>query len=129
MIINVLQNLIGRICLAYLDTGKVVLKRRPNRVNDLKAVLDRIPDAGLKRNPAKLNFVYDQVLYLGHVIFAAVVCPDSSKLRVLVNWPLPTTVCELQSFFGVVHLYNKFIDEQTALTASLYNKIAVRKGT
>ena len=55
--------------------------------------------------------------------------PDPAKLRVLADWPIPITVRELQSVIGVVNFYSDFIDEQTALTFSLYNLTAARKGT
>ena len=47
----------------------------------------------------------------------------------LADWPLPTTVRELQSFLGFVNFYSDFIDEQTALTSSLYDLTATRKST
>ena len=55
--------------------------------------------------------------------------PDPAKLRVLADWPLPTTVRELQSFLGFVNFYSDFIDEQTALTSSLHDMTAACKGT
>ena len=129
LMISVLQGLIGRICLAYLDDVIVFSKRRADHVNDLRAVLERIRDGGLKLKPAKCNLFCDQVLYLGHVISAASVSPDPAKLRVLADWPLPTTVRELQSFLGFVNFYGDFFDEQTTLTASLYDMTAARKCT
>ena len=69
------------------------------------------------------------MLYLKHVISAAGVSPDPAKLCVLAEWLLPTTVRELQSFLGFVNFYSDFIDEQTALTSSLYDLTAARKGT
>ena len=53
LMMSVLQGLIGRICLAYLDDVIVFTKRRDKHVNDFRAVLDRIRDAGLKLKPAK----------------------------------------------------------------------------
>ena len=69
------------------------------------------------------------MLYLWHVILPAGVSPDPAKLRVLADWPVPTTVSEIQSFLGFVNFYSDFIDEQTALTSSLYDLTAARKGT
>ena len=66
-----LQNLIGRICLAYLDNVIVFSKKRSNYIADLRAVLDKIRFAGLKLKPAKCLLFCDQVLYLGHLISAA----------------------------------------------------------
>ena len=126
---SVLQGLIGRICLAYLDDVIVFSKRRADHVADFQTVHDRIRDAGLKLKPAKCNLFCEQVLYLGHVISAAGITPDPVKLRVLANWLIPTTVRELQSSIGFVNFYNEFIDEQTAPTSSLYDLTAARKGT
>ena len=69
------------------------------------------------------------MLYLRHVISAADVWPDPVKLHVLAEWPLPTIVRDLQSFLGFVNFYSDFIDEQIALTSSLYDLTAARKGT
>ena len=129
LMMSVLQGLIGRICLAYLDDVIVFSKRRDKHVNDLRPVLDRIRDAGLKLKPAKCKLFCEQVLYLTHVISPAGVSPDPAKLCVLADWPLPTTVRKLQSFLGFVNFYSDFIDEQTALTSSLYDMTAARKGT
>ena len=129
LLMSVLQGLIGHICLAYLDDVIVFSKRRDEHVNDLRAVLDRIRDAGLKLKPTKCKLYCEQVLYLGHVISAAGMSPDPAKLRVLADCTLPTTVRELQSFLGFVNFYSDFIDEQTALTSSLYDLTSARKGT
>ena len=129
LMMSVLQGLIGRICLAYLDDVIVFSKRRSKHVNDMRAVLDRIRDAGLKLKPTKCKLYCEQVLYLGHVISAAGVSPDPAKLHVLADLPLPTTLRELQSFLGFVNFYSDFIDEQTALTSSLYDHTSARNGT
>ena len=49
LMISILQVLIGRICLAYLDDVIIFSKRRADHVNNLRDVLDRICDAGLDR--------------------------------------------------------------------------------
>ena len=126
---SVLQGLIGRIFHAYLDDVIVFSKRRADHVADLTTVLDRIRDAGLKLKPAKCNLFCEQVFYLGLVISATGITPNPVKLHVLANWPIPTTVRELQSFLGFVNIYNEFIDEQTTLTSSLYVLTAACKGT
>ena len=83
LMMSVLQGLIGRICLAYLNDVIVFSKRRDEQVNDLPAVLDRICDAGLKLKPAKCKLFCEHMLYLGHVILPAGVSPNPAKLRVL----------------------------------------------
>ena len=125
---GVLQGLIGRICLAYLDDVIAFSKKRTEHAGDLRAVFDRIRAAGLKLKPSKCSLFCDQVLYLGHVISADGVSPDPAKLRVLADWPLPTTVREMQSFLGFVNFYGDYISDATELTAPLYDLTAARKG-
>lgn len=121
VIIRALQGLINKVFLAYLDNVIIFSKRRADHVNDLRTVLDRIRDAKLKHKPAKFQLICEQILYLGHVISAAGVFPDLAKLRALADWPKPTTVLELQSFFKFVNFNGNFIDEQTAPIVSLYD--------
>ena len=77
---SVLQGIIGRICLAYLDDVIVFSKRRLEHVNDWRAVLARIRDAGLKLKHTRCKLYFEQVLYLGHVILAAGVSPNPIKI-------------------------------------------------
>ena len=129
MMMSVLQGLIGRICLAYLDDFIVIFKLRVEHVNDSRAVLDRNRDAGLKLKPTKCKLFFDQVLYLGHIISTVGMSPDPAQLRVLADWHLSTTVRKLQSFLGFVNFDCDFIDEQRAMTDSFYDLTAARKGT
>ena len=125
---GVLKGLIGRICLAYLDYVIVFSKKRSEHAADLRAVFDRIRSAGLKLKPSKCSLFADQMLYLGHVISAACVSTDPSKLRVLADWQTPKTVRKMQSFLGFVNFYGNYISDATELTAPLYDLTAARNG-
>ena len=110
---GVLQGLIGRICLAYLDDVIVFSKKRSEHAAYLPAVFDRIRYAGLKLKPSKCSLFADQVLYLGHVITAAGVSPDPAKMRVLTDWPTPKTVREMQSFSDSLIFFGDYISDAT----------------
>ena len=56
---GVLQGLIGRICLAYLDDVIVFSKKRSEHAADLRAVFDRIRSACLKLKPSKCSLFAD----------------------------------------------------------------------
>ena len=126
--ISGLQKLIGRSCLEYLD-DVIFSKRRADHINDLQAVLDSVRAAGLKLKLVKCKMFCEQVLYLGNVITAAGMTSDPAKLRVLADWPVPTTVREIQSFLAFVNFYCNFIDELTAPTATLYEWTTARNST
>ena len=100
---DVLHGMMGRICLAYLDDVVVFLQTRSEHAAHLSSVLDRICTAGRKLKPSKWSLFCDQTLYLRHIISAVNVSPDPAKLRVLAEWPVPTTVREMQSFLGFIN--------------------------
>ena len=125
---GVLQKLIGRICLAYLDDMIIFSEKRSEYAANLLADFDRIRSANLKLKPSKCSLFADQMLYFSHVISAAGVSPDVAKLRVLADWMTPTMVREIQSFLIFVNFYGDDISDATKLTAPLYNFTPARKG-
>jgi hypothetical protein len=44
---------------------------------------------------------------------------DPSKIKVIMDWPSPMTVKELQSFLGFANFYQRFIDNYSGMTKAL----------
>ena len=99
----VLQKLISRIYLAYLDDVIVFSRRFPQHLDHLLAVFTRIICAGLKIKYSKCQHFCDKVLCFGHIINASGVSSDPAKLRVLSTWLVLTTVRYIQLFLGFVN--------------------------
>ena len=55
-------------CLVYLDDVIVLGSTFDNYLNNLRAVFDRIQEAGLKLKPSKCSFLREKVEYLGHIL-------------------------------------------------------------
>ena len=68
------------------------------------------------------------MLYLGPVIDATGLSPESAKLKVVAEWPIPKRVQELQSFLRFVNFYNDLLINATQLTSELYEWTASKKG-
>ena len=47
--------------------------------------------------------------FLGHVVSADGIAVSSDKIKAVSEWPVPTTVREIQSFMGLRNYYRCFI--------------------
>jgi hypothetical protein len=58
---------------------------------------------------SKCSFATRQIAYLGYVISSDGVSICLEKIKVVVQWPVPTNGKELRSFLGLVGYYRKFV--------------------
>lgn len=49
---------------------------------------------------------------------------NPSKFEVVANWPIPTTVPELQSLLGFASYYRRFVEGFAKLAAPLHKAVA-----
>ena len=61
----------------------------------LKAVFQKLEEAGLKLKPSKCELFWRQLAYLGYVISAKGVATNESKIEAIKNWPTPTNVTKV----------------------------------
>ena len=96
-------------CHVYLDDVLVFGKTLDEHNRNLARVLTRLRQAGLKLKPKKFRFAQLSVEYLGHVVSAAGVQTDPSKLQAVRCFPRPTDVKTLRSFVGLASYYRRFV--------------------
>lgn len=59
---------------------------------------------------SKCAFFISEVHYLGHVISGDEISIDPSKIRVIRDWPSPTSVTKVGSLMGLVGYYRWFVE-------------------
>ena len=95
--------------LVYFDDVIVFGRTFDEKLSRLRAVLDRIRNAGLKLRPDKCTFFAKEVTFLGHVISSAGVLPDLANIHKVRSWPIPRNVTELRAFLGLCSYYRRFM--------------------
>lgn len=70
---------------------------------------------------SKCLFAQTSISYLGHVISAASVGTDQSKLDAIAKWPTSVSVKEFRSFLGLVGYYRRFVRHFGILSKPLTN--------
>ena len=96
-------------CIIYLDDIVIFSKDQASHLKRLKAVFQKLEEAGLKLKPSKCELFQQQLAYLGHVISAQGIATDEGKIEAIKNWPTPMNVTEVQSFLGFMGYYCLFI--------------------
>lgn len=94
-------NFIDDIAVTGVDTAVHIV--------NLKAVLCRLREVGLRIKLEKCAFLQDSITYVGFIIDKHGLHPDPSKIKAIVDAPPPTDLTQLRSFLGLVNYYAKFI--------------------
>ena len=81
----------------------------------------------LKLNTKKCQVFQSSVQYLGHEVSESDIKMLSSHVDKILDWKLPQTGKELQSFLGFVNYYSAFIPEYGKLAADM-NRLRNKKG-
>ncbi len=90
-----------------------------NHLSNLRRLLTRLHDKGLRCRRDKCVFAQSSVEYLGHTLSAEGIS-KGSKVEAVIKMPPPTDVSSLKSFLGSVQFYGKFIPNLATMAEPLY---------
>ncbi|CAK1602520.1 unnamed protein product [Parnassius mnemosyne] len=105
----------------FADDICVTGKDKTTHLANLRAVLERLKQNGLRINFNKCQFFQDCVTYLGYKIDKDGLHTDSNKIKAIMAAPSPTNVTQLKSFMGLVNFYSKFCSNISEIMKPLYN--------
>ena len=116
---------IPNVCI-FLDDILVTGKTEAEHMENLRLVLQRLQNAGLKVNKQKCEFFRSSVTYLGHRIDRHGLHPTTEKVEAIRNAPNPTNVKELKAWLCLVNYYGRYMENLSSKRAPLY--MLLKKG-
>ena len=124
---QLMQSCLGNLhlcyCIIYLDDVIVFSKILEEHVARLRAVFEKLKQAGLNLNPSKCEFFRQELTYLGHVVSKDGIQTDPKKVEAICKWLAPTNVTEVRRFLGFTNYYCRFIKKYAQVAKPLYKLI------
>ena len=113
----VLRGLTWDIVLAFLDDILVLGKDIASHLANLRAVLQRFREYGLKLKPKKCELFQEQVEFLGRLVSRQGMNNGPGYIEDVKKWPAPHNTKTVERFLGFANYHRAFIEG--------YSKIAV----
>ncbi len=110
---KILQGLDGVIC--YVDDLLITGKTDEEHFENLRKVLTRLRENGIKIKKSKCHIGKSMVKYLGHKIDAEGIHATDEKIKAISKAPSPKNLTELRSFLGLLNYYGRFIRNLSTL--------------
>ena len=110
----------------YLDDILVASNSESQHLKHLSTVFQLLSSNGLVINKSKCTFGATKLEYLGHMITNAGICPLTSRIQAIKDFPTPQTRADLQRFLGMINYYHRFLPGIAPKLASLHKASAGR---
>ena len=107
------------ICVGLLDDVIVFSEDPSQHVGHVRSVLQVLRENRLYTKVQKCEFAKEQMTLVGYIFSPASIGMDPEKFKSILEWPVPKSVREVQSFLGFANFNRKFIDNYSRLATPL----------
>jgi Reverse transcriptase (RNA-dependent DNA polymerase) len=104
-----LNDLRHKQCLICFDDIAIYASTLDELFQNMQSVFDRLRGAKLRIHPAKCQFATDTAKFLGFVFHKGTVMPYEAKIKIVQNYPRPTTARKVRSFLGLTVWFRSYI--------------------
>jgi len=118
---EVLREFLHRSVLVYIDDILIYSRSLAEHRRHVAEVLQRLRSHHLFLKAEKCTFHQPSVHFLGYIIDHSGVRMDERKVTAVREWPIPSTIKELQRFLGFANFYRRFIQHYSSITGPLTN--------
>ncbi len=113
---EVFRQFLHQFVIVYIDDILIYSRNQAEHRHHEEQVLQKLREHHLYLKLEKCEFHRHTIQFLGYVISPQGVQMDNNKLQVIRDWPIPSTLKELQRFLG---FYRRFIRAFSSITAPL----------
>jgi hypothetical protein len=106
-------------CHPYVDNLPFAAKDWETHTEQAMAIIDRCNQVNLRIKPKFDKIGHSEMRCLGHVVNAAGIAIDPSKMKAIQDWPLPATCKDLASFLGLCSFVRAHVRHYAELTGPL----------
>jgi hypothetical protein len=123
---NVLRKHLDRFVIVYVDDILVYSKSITEHVGHVRQVLQDLLANGIYCKLEKCQFHMDRTSFLGFIVSSDGISMDPDRIASIADWPVPTSVLELQIFLGFANFYRRFIEGYSRIISPITTLL--RKG-
>lgn len=108
---QVFGNEIEDFSLVYVDDICAMSSDFTMHLTHLEHIFKKLSDANMTVKFTKSSFCRNNVPFLGYVLTTNGLEMDQSRVKAILDFPIPQTRKQLKSFLGCINYYNKFLDK------------------
>jgi len=116
---HIFQGWLRKFVLVFFDDILVYSPDWSSHLQHLETVLQVLQKEHLFAKLSKCSFGATNINYLGHTISNAGFAKEEDKIRVVKDWPKPTSLKLLRGFLGLTGYYRRFIRNYASLATPL----------
>ena len=116
---DTLREYLDVFCTAYVDDILIFSKNKKEHKDHVRKVLTKLREAGLQLDISKCEFHVTTVKFLGLIITNGGIHMDPAKVAAILEWKVPKTVKDIQSFLGFANFYRRFIRHFSKIVSPL----------
>ncbi|XP_058733199.1 uncharacterized protein LOC131604800 [Vicia villosa] len=126
---DLLRPFLRRFVLVFFDDILIYSSNFTQHVEHLQVAFKLLKDHSYFVKLSKCVFAAKQIDFLGHVISASGVAPDTEKVKAILDWPTPRSLSTLRGFLGLTGFYRRFVKDYATLAAPLTDLLRSTKFT